>query len=161
MDINLTQILFQLVNFGVVLGALTYFLYRPIMGIFEERSKRIADGQKAAQKALKSQEELEQMKKKAADKAKREEAKILKAAQEKAKQKRQELLAQAKAEAKEELEKQRAAWKKEHAQLLAQQKEEMVAAVMATVDKVLTSSVDAKVSSKLVDKELDAILKSL
>ena len=43
MDIQLPQIIYQLVNFGVVFGAVTYLLYKPVQKILDERSKRIAD----------------------------------------------------------------------------------------------------------------------
>jgi len=38
MDIQLPQIIFQIVNFGVVVGALTYLLYKPVKKMLDERS---------------------------------------------------------------------------------------------------------------------------
>ena len=49
MEIDISQILFQIVNFSVVLAALTFLLYKPIFKMFLERAKRIEEGQKAAQ----------------------------------------------------------------------------------------------------------------
>ena len=43
MDIQLPQIIFQLVNFGVVFGAIVYLLYKPTQKILDERAKRVAD----------------------------------------------------------------------------------------------------------------------
>lgn len=41
----------QAVNFGLLLSVLTYFLYRPILKIIDERQKKIADSVKTAEEA--------------------------------------------------------------------------------------------------------------
>ena len=38
----------QALNFGLLLTALTYFLYKPILGIIDERQKKVADGVRTA-----------------------------------------------------------------------------------------------------------------
>ena len=64
MDIQLPQILFQAINFSVVMGALTFLLYKPVLKMFDERSQKISEGLKAAEAALKEKEELDQTRKK-------------------------------------------------------------------------------------------------
>ncbi len=49
--INWKLLLIQAVNFGVLLTALTYFLYRPVMKILDERRAKIAEGVQAAEAA--------------------------------------------------------------------------------------------------------------
>ena len=49
--INWQLLLIQAVNFGVLLTALTYFLYRPIMKIIDERRDKIAEGIRAGEAA--------------------------------------------------------------------------------------------------------------
>lgn len=44
-------LIIQIVNFAVLLGALTYFLYRPMMAMLDERRKKIAEGVQAADAA--------------------------------------------------------------------------------------------------------------
>lgn len=44
-------LLIQGINFGVLLTALTYFLYRPVMKIIDERRSKIAEGVRAAEAA--------------------------------------------------------------------------------------------------------------
>lgn len=161
MDIQLTQILFQAINFSVVLGALTYFLYKPVLKMFDERSKKIAEGQKAAEAAIKEKEELETQRKKMESDLKKERAEVLKEAQEEAKAKAQEIVAQAKKEAKAEKSKLVAAWEKEKAALLKEAKQDMADAVIAVSAKVIGKSLDTKAQQKLIDTELDTILKSL
>jgi F-type H+-transporting ATPase subunit b len=49
--IDLSQLLAQLVNFGVLLAALTYFLYKPVMKTLDERRALIAKGVEDAEAA--------------------------------------------------------------------------------------------------------------
>lgn len=44
-------LLIQAVNFGLLLTALTYFLYRPLMKMIDERRAKIAQGVEAAEAA--------------------------------------------------------------------------------------------------------------
>ncbi len=161
MDIQLTQILFQAINFSVVLGALTFLLYKPVLNIFDERSKKIAEGQKAAEAALKDKAELEDKRKKMESDIKKERAKVLKEAQEEAKVKATDLVAAARSEAKMEKSKLVASWEKEKAALLKETKQDMADAVIAVSAKVIGQSLDSKAQQKLIDTELETILKSL
>ena len=161
MDIQWTQILFQAVNFSVVLGALTFLLYKPVLKMFDERSQRIAEGQKAAESAIKTQEALEVKTKKMDSELKKEKAQVLKEAQEEAKAKATDLVAAAKKEAQAEKSKLVAAWEKEKAALLKEAKQDMADAVIAVSAKVIGESLDSKAQQKLIDTELEAILKSL
>ncbi len=49
--INGSLLLTQLVNFAVLLTALTYFLYKPLMKTIDERRSKIAEGVRAAEAA--------------------------------------------------------------------------------------------------------------
>jgi F-type H+-transporting ATPase subunit b len=49
--INGKLLLIQAVNFGVLLGALTYFLYKPLMKTIDERRSKIEEGVRAADAA--------------------------------------------------------------------------------------------------------------
>jgi F-type H+-transporting ATPase subunit b len=161
MDIQITQILFQAINFSVVLGALTFLLYKPVLKMFDERSRKIDEGQKAAQAVIKEKEELEQTRKKMENDLKKDRATVLKDAQNEASQKAQEIIAQAKKEAKEEKAKLMTSWEKEKLALLQDSKQDMADAVFAVSAKVIGKSLDTKAQQKLIDAEIDTILKSL
>jgi len=161
MDIQLTQILFQLINFGVVVGALTYLLYKPVLKIFDERASKIAEGQKAAQEAIKNNEELEKVKTKMENDLKKERAKVLTQAQEEAKKKANDILSTARKEAKKEHEKLVSGWEKEKTQLLKEAKSEMTDAVIAVSAKVIGETLNVKAQEKLIDAELESILKNI
>lgn len=49
--INGKLLLVQVVNFSVLLGALTYLLYKPVLSMLEERRRVIAQGVRDAEKA--------------------------------------------------------------------------------------------------------------
>lgn len=49
--IDLRLIVIQLVNFGILLAALSYFLYKPVMGMLDAREQKIAKGIKDAEDA--------------------------------------------------------------------------------------------------------------
>lgn len=53
-------LLIQAVNFGVLLAALTYFLYRPILGIIDERREKVAEGVRTAEEAARKLADAEE-----------------------------------------------------------------------------------------------------
>ena len=161
MDIQITQILFQAINFSVVLGALTFLLYKPVLKMFDERSQKIADGQRAAEAALKERSEIEETRKKVENELKKERAAVLKMAQEEAKKKAEEILTVARHEAKAERSKLLDGWDKEKAALLQATRQDMRDAVIAVSAKVISQTIDIKTQQKLIDSEIDSILKSL
>jgi F-type H+-transporting ATPase subunit b len=57
--VNWHLLLIQLVNFALLLTALTYFLYRPILNIIDARREKIAEGVRIAQLAEKRLEEAQ------------------------------------------------------------------------------------------------------
>ncbi len=161
MDIQFPQILFQIINFSVVLGALVYFLYKPVQKILDERAKLVEEGQLAAQKAIAESEKFEDTKKGIKQKAEKEAAKLLEEATQSAKERREQLLAKAKEEALQEVERLRQAWNEEKRASLQNMKKEFAEAVVATAEKVIGSSLDSKAQSKLIDQELSNLLKTL
>jgi len=161
MEIQPLQIIFQIINFSVVLGALTYLLYKPVLKIMDERAKRIEEGQAAAEKAVAEQAHAEDLKKQIKQKAEKEAAKILEEAQETAQVKRAALLAKAKEEALQEVERLRQAWIEEKRKSLIDLKTEFTQAVIATSEKVVGESLDAKTHSKLIETEFNHLVKAV
>jgi F-type H+-transporting ATPase subunit b len=161
MEIQLTQILFQAINFLAVTGALAYLLYKPVLKVFDERARRIEEGQKAAEEALKSRDEIDQLRGEAQTKLKKERSKILQAAQEEGEERKAQILAQAKEQVKAELEIMRSDWQKEKAQLLRDAKQEMIEAVVSATQSVATKSFSSKEQAKMAEVELSNILKTL
>lgn len=161
MDIQIGMILFQIVNFGIVLGALWFLLYRPILKIFAERAKRLEEGQKAAAEAIASHDHIAELKEKTELQLKEKTALALKEATDAGKKVQAELVAEAKTLAQAEVEKLRQQWGEEKDAQLHRMNKSMVDAVFQISTAVLPQALDKKSHTKLIDKEVSAILKQL
>lgn len=157
MDIQIPQILFQIFNFGVVVGALTYLLYKPVLKILDERSERIAAAQKAAQETLKEKEELATEKAKQVKQAQQEATELLEKAKQDAQSHRQQLMTEAKTEATMLVTKAQAGWEREKEKLAGEMKSEFANAVLLVTEKVI-GKLDKKTQGKLIDTEIKQIL---
>lgn len=161
MGIDISQILFQIVNFSVVLAALTFLLYKPILKMFLERAKRIEEGQKAAAQALSEQAAIDELKAKTETELKKKTAQVLKEASKEAEAVKEKLIAEAHTAAHAEITKMKNAWKTEKTQMIDSIRSEMIASVIAVSEKVIGQSVDVKKHEKLIDTELEAVIKAL
>lgn len=61
--IDVRLIIIQIVNFGILMGALGYFLYTPILNALKEREEKITAGIKDAEAAAKALANAEEEKK--------------------------------------------------------------------------------------------------
>lgn len=109
MDIQISQILFQILNFSIVLFVLNKYLYKPILSILDQRRKKIESGLTAAEENIKSQEEFETTKKQVLSKAHKEAAIIISEAKKTAQKESSIVLEKAKASASKVLSKDRKA----------------------------------------------------
>lgn len=155
------KILFQIINFSVVIGALTYLLYKPILKVLEERSKKIEEAQIEAQKALQEKEKIEEMKKAARKEAEKEAAKIIEEAKKTAEDFLQQNMDEARNKAKSEIARMKADYQEQQAASMKNMKQEFSDAVIAVSEKVIGQSLDKKAQAKLVDAQLDELLKTL
>jgi F-type H+-transporting ATPase subunit b len=160
MDIQLPQIIFQIINFSVVMGALSYFLYKPVLKVLAERSDRIEEAQKAAEQSIKEKERIAELEKQITNAAEKQAAEILDKARQSAKSSEKDLMITAKKKADDEIKRLVSSWQDEKKQHLADMKLEFVQAVITTSEKV-AGSFDAKKQQQLIDDELKNLLKSI
>lgn len=161
MDIQVPQIIFQIINFSVVVGALTYLLYNPIRKIFDERSQRIAEAQKAADDTISERAKLDELKQQAQDQAQQDAQKILDEAKKKARSMEKEMLEQAQNKAVKEVEKLHQQWEKERELLATEMRKQFSDSVLIVVERVLDKAFDKKSHSALIDAEVKSILKQM
>jgi len=156
MEINIWQVLFQAINFGVILFVLNKFLYKPIMGVLEAREKKINEGLAAAEKNLKAEEEVEKNKKSEIAKARKEALSIIKDAEKEAKDKAESIMAEAKSKAKEEAARILASAEAEKAQALKSVEKEAAKLAVAMAKKSLAEVLSPKeietITTKLIAK---------
>lgn len=161
MDIQVPQLLFQLINFSVVLGALVYLLYKPVQKILDERAERVAESVKEAEVVMAEKEKLASLKAKTKRDAEKEAARILEDAKKLAAKRRQELTEETKAALEKEMAKAQARWAEEKQQLTAGARKEMVKAVVEVSSLVMGKKLDAKTNEKLIADGLSQALRSL
>ncbi len=161
MDIQLPQIIYQLVNFGVVFGAVTYLLYKPVQKILDDRAKRIEDSLAEAEKIEEEQEKMSSLRAKAKRDADKEAATILENAKKTADKSKKELVDKTKEALQDEMKKAQTAWKEEKKQLLADSKKQMVDAVIEVSSLVLGKKLDPKTDDKFIAQNLEKILKDI
>ena len=158
MDINLPQILFQLINFSVVVGAVSYLLYKPVLKILEERANRIEEAQAAARKTIEEKERLNEVEKNVIRKAEKQAAKIVDDARKAAKEAEATSLKKAKDQAKKEIAKAQADWESERKKYIQQIRSEYTAAVISSAGKVLGAELDKKKHEKLISDQLKSAI---
>lgn len=161
MEIQFPQIIFQIINFGVVLGALHFLLNKPIQKIFEERANRVKEGQEAASESIKEKEQLNSLKKKVRQDAEKEAAVLMTEARNKAKDQKSMVLAEAKAQAKTEIAKMKAQLENDRKRMISDMRAEMLEAVSVVSKKVAGVKLSSKEDAKLIEKELDSVLKEI
>lgn len=161
MDILIPQIIFQVINFLVVLGLLTYLLYKPILEIFKDRADRIEKGQKAAQEAMEQQEKIVQYEeKKHRELEKKIAAKLEKASQE-AEEHKTRLMEKAKADVDDYIDKQHKKTEQEKAQVLAKMQEGLADAVVLATEKILAKKLTKVEKDTLVTQQLAEALRGM
>lgn len=157
MDIQLPQILFQIINFGVVAGALTFLMFKPIKKMLEERASRVAEAQQAAEKMLAEKTAMEEMKRAAQKEAEKKAQQTMEAVEHDAQERGREIIAKARKDAELEAEKIIELAKAEKAAMFRQLKDQYAEAVIATASKVI-GNIEKKAQSKLIDEELETLL---
>ena len=135
--VNWKLLLIQAVNFGVLLAALSYFLYKPILRIIDERREKVAEGVRLAESASRTlaeaKEEGEQL---VGDAAKKAEA-LAAASRASAEQKGQSLVKDAQARAEQVLAEAQIRAEEVKRQTVAASEREIARAAMLVAEKLL------------------------
>ncbi len=150
MDIQLNQIIFQIINFGIVFAVLVKFLFKPVQNILEQRAQKIEEGLKAAEQNVKAQNEIQAKKEEVLQKARKEASEIKKEAKSKAEKEAAEIISSAKKEAKKILDKEREA-------LVASIESERKS-MQNSIAQLVTETTQALLKRYLSDKEQQQII---
>ncbi|MCC6618403.1 MAG: F0F1 ATP synthase subunit B [Chloroflexi bacterium] len=98
-DVNITGLIFQVINFLLLLYLLNRFMFKPLLERMDERSTKIARGLEDAEAAARDRELARAEREAALSDARREAAEMLASANKIAADTRDEILAKARAEA--------------------------------------------------------------
>jgi len=160
MDIQFPQMLFQIINFGVVFGALTYLLYKPVKKMLLERSMRVEEAQKAAEAAIAGKKAVDDMKVHAKKEAEKEAAEIVEKAIQDAAVHKKQLIADAKKEAEAEMTRMMDSAKQNEKVMLKDMESKFTEAVISTTEKLI-GSLDKKAAQKVIDAELKQLIEMI
>lgn len=130
-------LLIQGINFGLLLAGLTYFLYKPLMRMLEERRATVAAG---VQNAERARAELEQIERARAEKlahAGREADEVLSSARSAAVKREREIVAHAESTAATLLRDAEAQAKEAKTQAIEESKEEVARLIVLGMEKAL------------------------
>ncbi|MBU0579089.1 F0F1 ATP synthase subunit B [Patescibacteria group bacterium] len=160
MQIHWYQLLFQIINFSILIWGLNKFLYKPIIKILEQRNKKIQDGINAAEKNLEEKAKLAEFEKLVKIKAEKEATKILNEAKKQADQRSKEFLLTTKLEAEGLVAKEFKNLKEKLKDEEAMMKNRIGELVINTTQAILGKTLTAKDQHRIIGDELK-ILKDL
>ncbi len=154
MEIDIKQVLLQLLNFGILVVLFSKFMFKPIIKILDARSKKILDGQLAAEKSLKETTLLEKKQAEKLAEASKKAAAIIAEAKAESKKLGVELIQEAKNVAAIELGKQKDSFHKELEKEELALKKRIAELVVVTTKTVLADTLKASDIKAITEKEI-------
>lgn len=159
MSIHWYQLLFQIINFVILILVLKKFLYQPIITIINQRNKKIEDSIKAAEANLKEKAKIEEIKKQAVMEAEKEAVRIVEAARKESDKTAKQILQAARAEAEGEVDKKL----KLLTEKLAEQEKQITGRitdlVIKATERVLKGSLTVGQQNAIIDSEIKKLAK--
>ena len=153
LGINWALLIAQLINVGLLVWLLTIWLYRPVLNMLNERTRRVQDSLKEAEQVKEQLARANQDYDATLAQARQEAAAILAEAQERAKAQEAEIVAQARQEAERIRGEAREQAGQERDRLLRDLKGQMAELVTLTASRVLGEELKAN-HDKLIEESL-------
>jgi F-type H+-transporting ATPase subunit b len=135
--INWKLLLVQGVNFALLLAILSYFLYKPVLKIIDERREKIAEGVKTAEAAAASLAEAQKKSDGIVGDASREAESLVKTARARAEEKGAEIVKSAESRAQDVLADVAARAEEAKRQAIKESEKEITRAAMLAAEKIL------------------------
>lgn len=154
MAIHWYQLLFQIINFAILMWVLKKFLYQPIINLITQRNKKIEDSIKAAEANLKEKATIQAIKKQAIEEAEKEAVKIINSARKESDKTAKQILEVAKAEAEGEVDKKLKLLTEKLADEEAQLTGRITDLVISTTASVLKNSLSSVQQKSIIDSEI-------
>ena len=154
LGINLPSLLWHTVNFLLLVGLLTKFLYRPIVRMLDERAARIKESMERAEMIKEQLVRTNEETKLALDAARREGQQIVEQATQMAERMKAQARLEAQSEADKIVAKARMQIEHERQQAVAELRREMADLVVEAAGKVIGRSLDIKAQHQLVQEFL-------
>lgn len=152
-------LIWQIINFGLLFAALSYFFYKPVKKLMGEREGKIAESLKNAENLEKKSKELElEFKNKMAEQ-RLEIEEMHKKAKLAGDELRKELKTRAESESERVIEEARKTAAQEKAEILKSLEDEVKGLAVALASKVLERNIDEKTERKFMEEVLEELKK--
>ncbi len=161
LGIQPVELITQIINFAIMAGGLTFFLYKPILKTLKERQKKIEEGLSYTEKMKLEAEKTESRRQSILNSAKDEASKIIGEAKKGAKTVEAEIVEKAHEEARSIVEKGRVDVEAERAEMQKKVKDQTIEIAIAMAGKVLESAFSAADQRAIVARKIKTLAKSL
>lgn len=152
LGINLTWFIFQLINFGILFGGLTYLLHKPLVKMIDERRSEVKESLENAERLRIQTAEAEARQAELMREAHTQASNLLSQVQEKAHELETRLTAEAEQKAERLLEKAAKEIEQEHATMKRELKAELADLVIEATGKVLRDEVPLKQKEQGIER---------
>jgi F-type H+-transporting ATPase subunit b len=157
LGINLPKLLYQLINFIIVVGVLYALLYKRVVTMLNERTERIEQSLKDADQVKQQLANVKRDYDAEIAKARQEASGILAQATERAKAQESEIVAQAREEGERIRAEMREQAQQERDQMLREVKEQVAELVTMTATRVLQAELKSSGHDRLIEESLTAL----
>lgn len=154
LGINLPGLLAQLVNFTLLFLVLRVTLYKPIMGMLDQRAQRIRQSMEQAEQIQREMERMEGEVERRLDEARREGQNLVAQAMQVGERMREEARAEARREAEAIVVRARAEIHIERDEAIAQLREQFADLTILAASKVINQSLDKAAHQRLIEEVL-------
>ena len=155
LGINLPTLLAQIVNFVILLGLLYLVAYKPIIRMFDERSRKIKESMEQTEFIKEQAAQAEGEVKKRLEDAGREGQELIVKAERTGEEVRQSLRQQAEQEAQSLINRARTDIQRERDEAVGELRKEFADLTILAAGKVIDRSLDKKAHRQLIDKVLE------
>lgn len=152
LGLNLGYLLVQIFNFAILFIILRAWVYKPILGLLEQRREAIAQGLEDARVAAEARENAEEEAEKILSEAQSRASEIVREATERAEQQGQEIVAEAEEEAAQKHQEALEEAEREKERVLADLRGQVAALAMAAAQKLIGESLDQQRQRALIDQ---------
>ena len=153
-DINLVGLVFQVINFVLLLYLLNRFLFKPLLARMDERSEKISKGLEDAESAARDRELARAEREAAVSEARKEAAEMLASANKIATDTRNEILSEARAEAEKLTARARDEITAEKEKAVAELRAQVADLALSAAGKLIRSEMDGPTQRRLVEEFL-------
>jgi F-type H+-transporting ATPase subunit b len=153
-DINLVGLVFQVLNFLLLLYLLNRFLFKPLLARMDERSTKIEKGLEDAEVAARDRELARAEREAAVSEARKEAAEMIARANKIAEDTRNEILTDARADAEKVTARAREEITAEKERAMAELRSQVADLALAAAGKLLRSEMDGATQRRLVEEFL-------